>query len=90
MPQHHQISALQPPFGRPNISGIANGIFGLTGTETVGAITKEIVLGNLAGYNGNGGQYGKILFDAARCSDVYGDDGTVQPSSMQSLACIKI
>lgn len=76
--------------GLPNISGLANGIFGLSGTETVGAITKEIVSGNLAGYSGNGGQYGKILFDAARCSDVYGDAGTVQPPALLGLACIKL
>ena len=74
----------------PNISGTANGIFGLTGTEIVGAITKEITGRNLAGYNGNGAQYGEILFDASLSSSVFGTAETVQPSTLLGLACIKI
>ena len=75
---------------RPNIIGTANGIFGLTGTETVGAITKEITGRNLAGYSGNGGQYGEILFDASLSSSVFGAAETVQPPALLGLACIKI
>ncbi len=77
-------------FGLPNISGTANGIFGLTGTEIAGAITKEITGRNLAGYNGSGAQYGEILFDASLSSSVFGDAETVQPSTLLGLACIKI
>ena len=74
----------------PNISGTANGIFGLTGTEIVGAITKEITGRNLAGYNGSGAQYGGILFDASLSSSVFGTAETVQPPTLLGLACIKI
>lgn len=76
--------------GLPNIIGTVNGIFGLTGTETVGAITKEITGRNLAGYNGNGAQYGEILFDASLSSSVFGAAETVQPPALLGLACIKI
>lgn len=81
----------KPPlmFG-PNIIGTANGIFGLTGTEIAGAITKEITGRNLAGYNGSGAQYGEILFDASLSSSVFGTAETVQPPTLLGLACIKI
>ena len=90
MPQHHQISALQPPFGRPNISG---GITGFdyekgSGKWVYGAfVTDSTHFGTSVGENYS---IAKVSFQAQRASSIYGSDLTVQPASLRGLACIKI
>ena len=74
----------------PNISGVINGIFGITGTEAEGALKKDITKNNLAGYTGSGAQYGEVSVAATSSNAIYGLSQTVQPSSMLVLPCIKI
>ena len=87
MPKYQQISAVQPPFGRPNITGTATGVrnmerppegcFGLTATK----------------YTQVGGgvftDYG-FTFNASSSNSIYESSNTVQPASNLMLACIKI
>lgn len=73
----------------PNITGSINDLFGLTATESIGALTKSITRKNLAGYPGNGAQYGAITFNAEADNAIYGRSESVQPSSLRVLACIK-
>ena len=73
----------------PNITGTANDLFGLTATETIGALMKSITRKNLAGYTGNGAQYGNLSFDAQSDNAIYGKSNLVQPAALKSLACIK-
>lgn len=75
--------------GAPNITGSINDLFGLTATESIGALTKSITRKNLAGYTGNGAQYGAITFDAEADNAIYGRSESVQPSSLFAFACIK-
>ena len=74
---------------RPNITGTANDLFGLTATETIGALMKSITRKNLAGYTGNGAQYGNLSFDAQSDNAIYGKSNLVQPAALKALACIK-
>ncbi len=71
------------------MTGSINDLFGLTATESIGALTKSITRKNLAGYTGNGAQYGAITFDAEADNAIYGLSESVQPSSLFAFACIK-
>lgn len=88
-----QFSARQPLFGRPNITGgIGNNnliAWWVSGT-TSGALSVQTQSARYV--NGNEGQttVSGIYFDASKASEMYGRNSTVQPSSLQLLACIKI
>ena len=93
MPQHHQISALQPPFGRPNITGYFGRLTGTRGVDE-GTFSGAFAL-NGASNLSHGGQDSATNarnsdFDASRCSVIYGETETVQPFALRGLACIKI
>ena len=75
--------------GLPNITG--NDGFGdanLASTGISGAFFVGSNLYCITGYQK--GTTKPISFDVSRCSSVYGPSLTVQPSSLRSLACIKV
>lgn len=75
--------------GLPNITGNAGfGDANLGNTGIAGAFYVGSNSYCITGYQK--GTTKPISFDASRCSSVYGPSLTVQPSSLRSLACIKV
>ena len=92
MPKYQQISAVQPLFGRPNITGKynASNLTNAPGSN----VTIEGSLFNEQGAapeNAVGEYRGTyaICLDASRSSTIFGQSTTVQPASICFLGCIK-
>lgn len=95
MPQHHRISALQPPFGRPNITGYCNSSGGGPNTwvNRPPYVTNEQNLDSYSLLIGVDATTQTdvyyLLSHADMQSSVYGAVQTVQPASLKLLPCIK-
>ena len=85
MPKYQQISAVQPLFGRPNITGTKSGLIyynqQLTGACTISEDDAPI--------DGSARVLRYVDFAASGSNSLYGSALTVQPMAMRSLACIK-
>ena len=89
MPKVPQVSASQPPFGRPNITGSPGRVVGYSGEEASGSFTR-INNGTAELSSGYGITSAELGFQANFSSAIYGGSAVVQPSSLIVLACIKV